>query len=350
MALVKLPGFEALRDRPFVPQTPRGLRRHGEDLWAAISRRDILLHHPYDSFAPVVDFVTQGGRRPQGAGHQADALPHQAATRRSFGRSIQAAENGKHVTALVELQARFDEAANVTWARQLERSGVHVVFGFMDLKTHCKVSLVVRQEGEIVRRYVHLATGNYNPATALVYTDLGLFTADPDIGEDVSALFNLLTGYSQGHKWRKLIVAPNDLAPANDRADRRTGEAGRQGTAGVDFRQAQLAGRSPRDRVALPGQPGGRADRAGRPRDLLLAAGRAGRVRKHQRAEHRRSVPGAQPDLRLRAGGRRQDLPLQRRLDAAEFLPPRRSHVPDRSGGPAKTHLAGNRRFLPSRQ
>jgi polyphosphate kinase len=210
MALVKLPGFEALRDRPFVPQVPRGLRRHGEDLWAAISRRDILLHHPYDSFAPVAEFVAKAAEDPK-------VLAIKQTLYRTSGDSpiiralVQAAENGKHVTALVELQARFDEAANVTWARQLERSGVHVVFGFMDLKTHCKVSLAVRQEGEFVRRYVHLGTGNYNPATAQVYTDFGLFTADPDIGEDVSALFNLLTGYSQGHKWRKLIVAPSDL-------------------------------------------------------------------------------------------------------------------------------------------
>jgi polyphosphate kinase len=122
-----------------------------------------------------------------------------------------AAQNGKQVTALVELKARFDEENNIVWARELEQAGVHVVYGVVGLKTHCKAALVVRRESDGIRRYVHLSTGNYNPATARIYTDLGLFTANPDFGEDVSAMFNLLTGYSQRRNWRKLCVAPVDL-------------------------------------------------------------------------------------------------------------------------------------------
>ncbi|MBI1901948.1 MAG: polyphosphate kinase 1 [Planctomycetia bacterium] len=209
MVLYKLPGLAHLRDAPFTPRMHVGGGQRF-DMFAAIRQRDILLHHPFDSFAPVVDFVSRAATDPQVLAIKQTLYrtgPDSPITKSL----IQAAENGKHVTALVELQARFDEEFNVTWARQMERAGVHVVFGFMNMKTHCKASLAVRQEGDILRRYVHLSTGNYNPTTATVYTDLGLFTVNEDFAEDVSALFNLLTGYSQGHKWRKLIVAPQDL-------------------------------------------------------------------------------------------------------------------------------------------
>lgn len=211
MALVQIPGFGQLRDATFSPHPPRGLHRSSDGrLFDQIAQGDVMLHHPYESFQPVIQFVAAAARDPQ-------VLAIKQTLYRTSGDSpivralIEAAENGKHVTALVELKARFDEAANVNWAREMERAGVHVVFGFLDLKTHCKLSLVVRREGEKLRRYVHLSTGNYHPSTAKRYTDIGLFTADRDIAEDASALFNLLTGYSQGHQWRKVVVAPDDL-------------------------------------------------------------------------------------------------------------------------------------------
>ncbi|MFC1757617.1 polyphosphate kinase 1 [Planctomycetota bacterium] len=219
-----LHGFESLRDKPSTPRVAVGLRRIGEDIFEAIRRRDILLHHPFEDFAPVVEFIRKAANDPK-------VLAIKQTLYRTSGDSpivqalVEAAELGKHVTALVELQARFDEEANVTWARHLEQSGVHVVYGFLDLKTHCKVSMVVREEDDGVQRYVHLGTGNYNPTTAKFYTDMGLFTSNVDFASDVSALFNLLTGYSQGYEWKKLVVAPMDLhnrtiALINEQADR----------------------------------------------------------------------------------------------------------------------------------
>jgi polyphosphate kinase len=201
--------YPQLRDEPFTPRRPPGMEE-GDDLFRTIRKRDVLIHHPYESFQCVVDFVQQAAEDP-------DVLAIKQTLYRAGSESpvirslINAAEKGKNVTAVVELLARFDEQSNVKWARQMERAGVHVVYGFVNLKTHCKVTLVVRREGEKLRRYVHLGTGNYNAATARVYTDFGLFTCRRKFGEDASALFNFLTGYSYGHDWQRFTVSPQDL-------------------------------------------------------------------------------------------------------------------------------------------
>jgi polyphosphate kinase len=209
MELTSISMNDSLQVAPFVPRQPVGLRRN-DDLFAEIDDHDILLHHPFEAFDPVVHFIESAAQDP-------NVLAIKQTLYRTSGDSpciqalMEAAENGKHVTALVELKARFDEANNIVWARQMERAGVHVVYGFMDMKTHCKLALVVRRHGKNVRRYVHLSTGNYNPTTARLYTDLGLFTSNQLVAEDTAALFNFLTGYSQGHTWKKLIIAPSDL-------------------------------------------------------------------------------------------------------------------------------------------
>jgi polyphosphate kinase len=180
------------------------------NLWAAIRTRDILVHHPYESFSPVVDFIEEAANDDRVLAIKLTL--YRTSSDSPVVRALQrAADNGKQVTAVIELKARLDEERNIVWARELEKAGVHVVFGFIGLKTHCKVALVVRREDDGIHRYVHLATGNYNPQTARLYTDLGYFTCNPDFCEDVSALFNYLTGFSELPQWRKLIVAPSRL-------------------------------------------------------------------------------------------------------------------------------------------
>jgi polyphosphate kinase len=203
-------GYPHLRDPQFVPQ-PLPDSAQPRNPWPAIRARDILLHHPYESFTPVVDFI-------EAAADDDKVLAIKQTLYRTSSdspivRALQrAADNGKQVTAVIELKARLDEERNILWARELEKAGVHVVFGFVGLKTHCKVALVVRREEDnVIRRYVHLATGNYNPQTARMYTDLGFFTCNPDFCEDASALFNYLTGYSELPQWRKLVVAPSRM-------------------------------------------------------------------------------------------------------------------------------------------
>ncbi|UCH61466.1 MAG: polyphosphate kinase 1, partial [Anaerolineales bacterium] len=201
-----------LKDVPFIPAIPYTLKPENQDgnIFAAIKREDILVHHPYQSFNPVVEFLQTAARDP-------DVLAIKQTLYR-VGRNppivqalLEAVENGKQVAVLVELKARFDEESNISWAKKLESAGVHVIYGLLGLKTHSKILLVVRKEGEGIRRYMHLGTGNYNAVTAQIYEDLGLFTADEAIGADVSDLFNYLTGYSNKKEYQKLLVAPVNL-------------------------------------------------------------------------------------------------------------------------------------------
>jgi len=209
MQVADMPPLQSLKAPDWPPQTPRDLIGT-EDLWSTLQDRDVLLSHPYERFDPVVQLVTE-------AAEDADVLAIKQTLYRTSGDSpivhalARAAENGKEVTVLVELKARFDEAKNVTWARQLEDAGCHVIYGIVGYKTHAKALLVIRREAGRIRRYVHLATGNYNDKTARLYSDLGLMTCDEELASDVAAFFNLLTGLSEAVQWQQLVIAPTDL-------------------------------------------------------------------------------------------------------------------------------------------
>ena len=222
-----------LKDPAFVAATPAALEpeEQRDDIFAAIRRQDILLHHPFDSFQPVVSFLQQAARDPAVL---AIKLPLYRVGRNApvVETFLEAVENDKQVAVLVELKARFDEESNIEWARALEREGVHVVYGLQGLKVHCKTALVVRQEGKLSRRYVHLSTGNYNSITSQLYTDFGMFTCDEEIGADCTDLFNYLTGYSAKAEYRKLLVAPINLREQMERLIQREIEHQRRGERG----------------------------------------------------------------------------------------------------------------------
>ena len=206
MKLYAISGFDHLKGKKYTPR-PIPEISDGSDIFEAIRSHDILMHHPYQTFDPVIDFVKSAAADP-------DVLAIKQTLYRVSGNSpiiaalAEAAENGKQVTVLVELKARFDEEHNIVWARKLEKSGCHVIYGLVGLKTHCKIMLVVRREEDGIRRYVHLGTGNYNDSTAKLYTDIGLLTCAEQIGEDATAVFNMLSGYSEPRYWNRLSVAP----------------------------------------------------------------------------------------------------------------------------------------------
>ena len=206
MKVYGMEGFDHLKVEKYTPQPVPEFE--GEDsVFDVIRRKDVLLHHPYQTFTPVVDFIRQASKDP-------DVLAIKQTLYRVSGNSpiiaalAQAAENGKQVSVLVELKARFDEENNIVWARKLEKAGCHVIYGLVGLKTHSKITLVVRKEEDGIRRYVHLGTGNYNDATAKLYTDVGLMTSNEAIGEDATAVFNMLSGYSEPRSWNRLSLAP----------------------------------------------------------------------------------------------------------------------------------------------
>lgn len=227
--LFELAGLDMpyLKEPPFVPQPPPALAI-ASDLFEVLRERDVMLYHPYQSFVPVIDFFREAAHDPQ-------VLAIKSTLYRTGSNSpiiealLEARENGKQVAVLVELKARFDEENNIVWARKLEAQGVHVVYGLLGLKTHCKAALVVRKESDGLRRYVHLSTGNYNASTARMYTDIGVLSSRVDLGMDVSELFNRLTGYSPQATYRKLLVAPEYLRRQFDQLIRREIEHAREG-------------------------------------------------------------------------------------------------------------------------
>ena len=209
MAIVEGDHSPELRDVPFVAPGVEGLQE-GADVFETLRRGDLLLHHPYESFDGVLQFLQQAAADPRVLAIK-QTLYRTGGDRRIVGALMDAVKNGKQVTVVVELKARFDEANNIAWSRRLEEAGVHVVYGVVGYKVHAKVCLVVRRDDDGIRRYVHLGTGNYNPSTARLYTDLSLLTCRPDVGEDATTLFNLLTGVCQHRPTRQLILAPFEL-------------------------------------------------------------------------------------------------------------------------------------------
>ena len=336
--IADVPGHAELRYSPWTPVTQPRLQGEEDrtvDMFRAIRHADLLVHHPYDSFATSVErFVEQAVEDP-------DVIAIKQTVYRTSDDSplvpslIRASERGKQAVCMVELKARFDEEANIHWAKALEEAGVHVVYGIPGLKTHVKAILVARREGQQVREYVHVGTGNYHAKTARLYTDFGLFTADPDIGADVAEMFNFLTGYGRPAVYRKMLVSPTTM---RDRfieeieATVAAHEAGEDARIALKMNSLVDAGLHP---GALPGLAGGRAGRPQRARDLLPEAGRAGGLGEHPGDVDRRPLPRALARLHLPPRRRDPGADGLRRHDAAQPRQPGRAGRAGRRRGAA---------------